>query len=246
MLRRARRRFGIAAPRLSVRAHIPWYLRWSLVLPFVLGALALAWWAYVSGLEFAGFHRSQTQQELTALHATVTRLTAENTQLNELLAQHERLIQIEQSSAAENSKQLKNLNDEIAKLQEDLAFFHNLTATHTQEGEVAIHRLRLEKDVMPGEFRVRMLLVQTGQRVPEFSGYYQLLATVLQNGQKSTQLFPVETAGNAQFALKFKYYQRVEQSIKLAPEVRLQSVQVRLFQQGGHEPKVKQEIAFTS
>lgn len=245
MLRRARRRFGITAPRLSVRAHIPWYLRWSMTLPFVLGALALAWLAYDSGLEFAGFHRGQTQQELNTLRETVARLTAENSQLNSLVAQHERLIQIEQSSGLENGKQLKNLNDEIAKLQEDLAFFQNLTATHGKEGEVTIHRLRLDREAMPGEFRVRMLMVQSGRRVQEFLGGYQLLASVLQNGQKSILLFPAQSASNAQFELKFKYYQRVEQSLQIAPDAQLQSVQVRLFKQGAREPKVKQEITLS-
>ena len=41
MWRRTKRRFGISAPKLAVRPHIPWYLRWSLTVPFVLAALGL-------------------------------------------------------------------------------------------------------------------------------------------------------------------------------------------------------------
>lgn len=243
MWRRVKRRFGISAPQLAVRPHIPWYLRWSMTVPFLVASLGLAWWAYGSGLELAGFHRSETQQELTRLREQVASLSAENTQLHDQVAQFERQLQIEQASNQEIARQLKAQADENVSLQEDLAFFQNLTATRGKEGELGVHRLRLERDQMPGEYRLRMLLVRGGQRAREFVGSYQLVATVVENGQRMTRLFPQETAGNAQFQLGFKYYQRVEQSIQLPPEAQLESMQVRIFEQGAREPKVRQSVS---
>jgi len=245
MWRRVKRSFGISAPKLSVRLHIPWYLRWSLVIPFVLAALGLAWWAYGSGLELAGFQRSETQEELAKLHEQTAKLTDENKHLNDRVAQYERQIQIEQASSNETSKQLKNLSDENARLQEDLAFFQNLTAMHGKEGELGVHRLRLERDKMPGEYHLRMLLVQSGQRVKEFNGSYQLVATVLENGARTTRLFPQSESGNTQFQLNFKYYQRVEQSIQLPQNVQLENIQVRIFEEGAREPKVRQTVSLS-
>jgi len=245
MWRRVKRSFGISAPKLSVRLHIPWYLRWSLTVPFVLAALGLAWWAYGSGLEFAGFHRGEAQQELTKLREQTARLGMENTQLNSQVAQYERQIQMEQASSQEISKQLKNLSDENGRLQEDLAFFQNLTAMRGKEGDLGVHRLRLERDKMPGEYHLRMLLVQSGQRAKEFSGSYQLVATVLSNGVRTTYLFPQDASGNAQFQLSFKYYQRVEQSIQLPQDAQLESVQVRIFEQGASEPKARQSVSLS-
>lgn len=242
MWRRVKRSFGISAPKLAVRPHIPWYLRWSLTVPFVLAALGLAWWAYGSGLELAGFHRGEAQKELTSLREQVARLEIANTQLNSQVAQYERQIQIEQASNQEISRQLKNLSDENAGLQEDLAFFHNLTATRGKEGELAVHRLKLERDKMPGEYHLRMLLVQSGQRAEEFNGGYQLVATVLKDGQRTTHLFPQDTSENAQFRLSFKYYRRIEQSIQLPQDARLEGIQVRIFEQGASEPRVRQSI----
>ena len=245
MWRRVKRSFSISAPRLAVRPHMPWYLRWSLTVPFVLAALALAWWAYGSGLELAGFHRGEAQQELTALREQAARLGAENMQLSSQVAQYERQIQIEQASSQEVSKQLKNLSDENGRLQEDLAFFQNLTAMRGKEGDLGVHRLRLERDKMPGEYHLRMLLVQSGQRAKEFSGSYQLVATVLKNGQRTTYLFPQDASGNAQFQLSFKYYQRVEQSIQLPQDAQLENIQVRIFEQGASEPKVRQNVSLS-
>lgn len=243
--RRVKRRFGIAAPRLSVRLHMPWYMRWSMVVPFLIGAFALAWWAYGSGLELAGFNRSQAYGELEKLRERAGVLAEENARLKSQVVQYQRQIQIEQATNQEAAKQMKSLSDESIALQEDLAFFQNLTATSGKEGELAVHRLRLERDKMPGEYRLRMLLVQGGQRAKEFVGSYQLVATVLENGQRSTRLFPQDASGYPQFRLGFKYYHRVEQNLLLPPDVQLEGVQVRIFEQGAREPKLRQNVSLS-
>lgn len=213
-----------------------------MILPFVLGAAGLAWFAYESGLEFAGFHRGETQRELIGLSARLAGLSDENVQLNKKAAQYEQQIKIEQGRSQETARQMKSLHEENARLQGDLNFFQNLTATNGKEGELAIHRLSLERDQIRGEYRVRMLLVQSGQRVKEFSGGYQLIATMVQNGRKSTRLFPADVSGYAQFKLNFKYYQRLEQNVMLPPDAQLQNIQVRLFEQGAREPTVRQSV----
>lgn len=211
-------------------------------MPFFIGALALAWWAYGSGLELAGFNRSQTHQELSQLRERVLLLADENVKLKSQVVQYERQIQIDQASSSEVAKQTKSLSDENVALQEDLAFFQNLTATTSKEGELDLHRLRLERDKMPGEYRLRMLLVQGGQRAKEFKGTYQIVATVIENGQRTTRLFPQDVSGYPQFQLGFKYYHRVEQNLLLPPELQLESVQVRIFEQGAREPKLRQNV----
>jgi hypothetical protein len=228
---------------MAVRTHIPWYLRWGMFLPFLLVAALFAWWAYGYGLELAGFHRGQTEQELTRLNDQLAKLMVENAQLTDKVAKYESEIQIEQASNKATAEQLKNMTDENARLQEDLVFFQNLTSASGKAGEMGIHRLTLERDKMPGEYNLRMLLVQSGQRAKIFTGSYQLVATVVENGQSTTHVFPQDESGNAQFKLSFRYYRRVEQSIQLPPDAQLESVQVRIFEQGATEPKVRQSVS---
>lgn len=211
-----------------------------MLLPVVLVVLGLIWFAYDSGLEFAGLHRGQTQRELDALRARVAVLSEQNAKYGVQLATLSRQLQIETGKSQEMSRQLKDVSEENAGLQDDLNVFQNMSAG--KEGELAIHRLTLARDGVAGEYVVRMLLVQSGQRVGEFAGGYQLLASVVQNGRKSVMVFPSDPSGLSQFSLKFKYYQRLERSFKLAPDVQLQSVQVRLFESGGREPKVRQSV----
>lgn len=214
-----------------------------MLLPFILAAIGLAWWAYDNGLELAGFHRGKAEQELTRLRDQVAKLSQEKELLTDQIAQFERKVQIEQASNLETTKQLKNLADENDQLQEDLGFFQDLTATGSKEGELGVHRLRLDRDTMPGEYNLRMLLVRGGQRAKQFFGSYQLVATVVENGQTSTHVFTQDASGNAQFQLNFRYYQRVEQHIQLPPEAQLENVQVRIFEKGVVEPKVRQNVS---
>ena len=64
MIRAFRRKFSISAQRLSVRPHVPWYVRWAIALPFLLVIGFTIWWAYDSGLELAGFHRGRAEKEI--------------------------------------------------------------------------------------------------------------------------------------------------------------------------------------
>lgn len=245
MIRSFRRKFSISAPRLSVRPHVPWYVRWALALPFLLVIGATVWWAYDSGLELAGFHRGQAERELKELRDRVLFLEGENAKQANLIATYERQAQIEQAADVEVEVQLKNLNDENTRLKEDLLFFQNLPLTGAREAELSIHRLKIEPDSLPGEYHCRMLLVQSvQQRGKEFEGSLQLVVNGEQGGRKVVLQFPQEDSPPdvAAHQLSFKYYQRVDKAFKLSPEMRVESVQVRVFEKGMPEPKVKQTV----
>lgn len=262
VVRQIRRKFSISAPRLAVRPHVPWYVRWAIALPFILAAGGLIWWSYDSGLEFAGFHRGQAEQELAGLRDQVAALKDENARLASQAASFERQAQIERAANLETGRQLQGINEENARLQEDLRLFQNLTLSSAREGELSIQHLKLERDTLPGEYRYRLLLVQGGQqRAKVFQGNIQLLVNVQRNGERSVVVFPQETessgiaaSGNgmpgrvlegAAYQLNFKYYQRIERSFRLPADMSVESVQVRIFERGSLEPKVKQSVTLS-
>jgi Family of unknown function (DUF6776) len=246
MIRSFRRKFSISAPRLAVRPHVPWYVRWAIVVPFLVLFGLLVWWAYNSGLEFAGFHRGQAEQELSDLRERVHALEAQNTLQANQLAAYIRQGQIDQASTQGIEAQLKNLNDENARLKEDLLFFDNLPLTGSPDAELSIHRLKVEPDVLPGGYFCRMLLVQSvQQRGKPFQGSMQLVVNGEQGGNKVVLQFPQPDLPSdvAAYQLSFKYYQRVDKAFKLPPDVKVDSVQVRVYEKGVQEPKVQQTVS---
>jgi hypothetical protein len=245
LIRRFRRKFSITAPRLAVRPHVPWYWRWAIALPFMLLIGLAIWWAYGSGLELAGFKRSEAEKELNTLQERVQALEEENGRLNNQIAAFERQGQIAQAVSVEVDAQVKALNEENARLKEDLLFFQNLPLTGAREAELSVHRLKIEPDILPGEYHCRMLLVQSvQQRGRQFEGHMQLVVNGEQDGNKVVLQFP--QAGSptevAAHQLSFKYYQRIDKVFKLPPDMQLESVQVRVFERGMQEPKIKQTV----
>lgn len=247
MIRKLKRKFSISAPRLSVRPHVPWYVRWAIILPFIFAAGVLVWWAYDSGLELAGFHRGLAEKELDGLRDRVASLETENAKLANQVASYERQGQIDRSAMQETSIQVKSLNEENVRLKEDLSFFQNLPLTAGREAELSIHRLKIEPDVLPGEYHCRLLLVQNvQQRGKEFQGNLQLLVNGEQDGKKVMLQFPQENSPDvAAHQLNFKYYQRVDRVFKLPVDMRIENVQVRVFEKGASEPKVKQTVGMS-
>ncbi len=240
------RRFSIAAPRLAVRPHLPWYLLLSLAIPVVLVAGWLVWLAYTSGLELAGFHREQTEDKLSRLEREVSTLQSENTRLTSQLVEFERQMQMEHAANAEMEHQLKSLNDEKAHLNEDLAFFQNLTQSGNREENLSIQRLKVVQDTLPGEYHCSMLLVQSGQRPKDFRGNLQLVVNGVLEGQKTVFVVPGDkTPESATYQLEFKYYQRVERTFKLPAGVTFDSMQVRIYERGSNEPKIKQDVTLS-
>jgi len=248
MIRSFMRKFGISAPRLSVRPHMPWYVRWAIMLPLMALVCVIIWWAYDSGLELGGFLRGKAEKELTELRERVAFLEGENAKQANQISAFERQAQIGHATDLEVQVQMKSLNDENSRLKEDLLFFDNLPLTGTREAELSIHRLKVEADTLPGEYHCRMLLVQSvQQRGKEFQGSLQLIVNGEQDGKKVVLQFPRENSPQDVVAhqLNFKYYQRVDKVFKLPPEMKVEAVQVRVFEKGVQEPKIKQTVNFT-
>lgn len=247
--RKFERRFSISAQRLSVRPHIPWYIRWAIAIPFILALGGVVWWAYDSGLEFAGFHRGQAVKELDELRENLTTLQDENAKLSSQAASFERQAQMMQAANQEIADQISALSDENIKLKENLSFFQNLPlAQGESESDLSILRLKIERDSLPGEYYCRLILVQSvKQRGKAFQGNMQLIVNAIQDGKKVVIQFPQDNTlqEQAAYQLNFKYYQVIDRAFKVSPDIAIENVQVRVFERGIREPKVVQSVGLS-
>ena len=241
MLRRWRGRFGIAAPRVAVRTHVPWHWR-VLGLVTMLGvSLALAGWIYDAGRRFAGFDRSETEQELTSLRAKSAELTGEVMRLRSVADASGSKLQIEMTAQQQLTRQVKALEDENVQLKEDLSVFENLAQAEGPEGSLSINGLRVEADADHYRYRMLVAMQQGGKKDREFNGSLQLAVTLQQNGKSVMMLLPYLGDPNAnKYLLNFKHFRRVEGTFKAPVGTRVKSVEVRLLQNG--ELKVSKSV----
>jgi hypothetical protein len=242
-LRALQRKLGFSSQRMVVRTHVAWYWRW---LGYVsLGALVVGvgWTTYDYGMELAGFRQGEAARVLDGLKAEIRSREAQLAELRSQVAAAERQMQIERATYGDLAKQVKTLSDENSGLREDLAFFQSLMAAGGKEGPVAINRFRVQPEALPGEYRYRLLIVQSGQRVKEFQGTLQFVLNIEQGERKYAVTLPREDERNARdYQIAFKFFQRVEGTFKVAPDAVVKSLQVRVFENGSVAPKLSQTV----
>jgi hypothetical protein len=242
-LRWLKNRFGVGAPRVAVRTHVPWYMRWVLLLGVGAAIVGASWATYHFGSEFAGFRKSEIEGEMKRLNELTAKQESELAGARKALAISESQRKIENATYGDLTKQVKSLAEENASLKDDLAFFQSLLPVPGKDDAVAINRFKLEPDAMPGEFRYRMLLVQGGQRPADFQGYIQLIINAQQGTQKVVLTLPAENdAKSQQFQLNFKSFQRVEGTFKVEAGTVVKNIQVRVYQNGARTPKLTQSV----
>lgn len=245
LIRAIKRRFGIAAPRVAVHTHVPWYLRWLIFT--VLGGvvLGIGWLTYDFGQQYAGFDQGEALREQSQLQDLNARLKDENAAIRREIAAAERQLQIELATHGNLSMQIRSLAEENALLKEDLAFFQTLMASGSEPGGISINRFRVQQDALPGEYRYRLLIVQSRQRVKEFHGRLQFIVDY-ENGPKSEVVSLPKQDENAQaYNLVFKFYQRVEGTFMVPPSAVIKKVQVRVLENGNPTPVSIQTVTLS-
>jgi len=242
-LSKLRQRFGIAAPKVSVRTHVPWYLRWLGLAAMFLLSLALAAWMWDAGRRFAGFDRSEVEQELAAARGDLAKLREELERMRALANAADSKVAIERTAQQRLAQQMKGLEQENARVREELALFESmLSSDAAAAAPLTVLRFKVEPDVLPGEFRYRLLLLAAGpRRGREFQGRLELAVSLTEDGRSAIITLPGQAESESSaFRLAFKHFQRIDGSFRVSPKARVGSVQLRVYESGSAEPKVTQ------
>ncbi len=244
LYRNIKSKFGINAPRLLVRTHIPWPLRMLAVGVLVAAGLLLGQWVFETGLRLAGFEKGRAQEQMAQLRSKVAQLEQDNVELKAEKFRTKQEIEIEQTTNKDLAKSLQGLQEENVTLREDNAFFRNLLSPDHGPGPISIYHFKMERNpLLAGEYRYRLLLLKSGKREQEFVGSVQFLVTGEQAGKKVVSIQPeaAEAHGTRDklqtIAVKFKYYLRLEGAFQLPAGLTPKSVQVRVFEAGSAQPK---------
>jgi len=240
-----RQRFGIAAPKVSVRTHVPWYLRWLGFAVMLAFSAALAVWMYDAGRRFAGFDRSEVEQELSTARSELAKLRSELERLRAIANAADSKVSIERTAQQKLAQQARGLEQENARVREELAIFESMLSSETASAApLSVLRFTVEPDTLPGEFRYRVLLLASGpRRGKEFLGRLELVVNLTEGGRSAIIMVPGQAqADAASFRLAFKHFQRIDGTFRVAPAAKVVSVQVRVYETGSPEPKVTRNV----
>ena len=244
--RKLRQQLGIAAPRVAVHTQIPWYWRWVGIAVLLGISAAAAAWIYDAGRRFAGFDHGEVQQQLFRVTGELEDARAELARLRSLANAADSRLAIERTAQQKLAQQIRALEEENAKVKEELATLETMFSSDARSANaLAIHRFKVEPDVLPGEYRYHLLLVgPQSRRERDFSGRLQLVVSLQEGGQNVMMSFPEpKDAGAKDFRLAFKYFRRVEGTFRVSPKAKVESVQVRVYESGSSEPRATLAVA---
>ena len=101
-------------------------MRWVVMLCVGAAIIGASWATYYFGSEFAGFRKSEIENEMKRLNELAAKQEAELAEARKMLAVSESQRKIESASYGDLAKQVKALSAENAAMKDDLAFFQSL------------------------------------------------------------------------------------------------------------------------
>lgn len=251
--------------KVAVRSELPWRVKAVLLLAaMVLVALIVA-----ASLIAYSYSRTSTPSDAGSLAAEVEQIRADAKQAIAerdaklaLVARLENQQRVDRAAAEQVQAQLRALENENARLKEDLSFFESLLPTPANAKGVVIRSFRLQalndserenvgtpasaSDRKSGEapqaLRYRLLVQQSGRPERDFVGAVSLTVSLQQGGRPWVLQLPDATIPEAgPQPLAFRHYQRVEGTFELPEGAVVRSVLVKIQSNG----EVRTQQTFT-
>lgn len=211
---------SISAPRMIVRSHLPWPLRWFAVALMIGFSAAVAMWAFEFGKGIAGLD-SSAKAELVRLRDEIEQLREEHEKAVSIANTAESLLRAEKVAQERLTQQIKQVQAENMSLKSDLGFFEKLVPAGGAEG-LNVRSLQAEQQV-PGQLRYQALVMQMGRNVREFSGRYDIVLS----GTLDDKPWTISQPGGPK-ALQVKQSVRLEGLIDYPEHAVVKALQIKV------------------
>lgn len=222
-----RRRLSVSAPRMIVRSHLPWPLRWAVAAVAFGFSAALALWAFEFGKDIAGLDRG-AKDELSRLRNEATELRDARDKAQSIANTAESLLKTERVAQERLAAQLRQAESDNLTLKADLGFFERLLpAAGTAEGALVLRGFQVEPEGA-GSWRYQLLAMQSGKSAGVFNGRYDVTLSGTLDGKPWTLSLP----GGMQ-TLQVKQYARVDGRIAVPPQAVVKTAQLKVVDASG-------------
>ena len=240
--RQIRKHFGVTAPKLSVKTHVPWHWR-ALVIGAIVALVGwMVWTGFDAGRLLGGFYKSEAEDRRIQLENQVAALLEENRQMSGKLTRLESESQMAKGAQDSLTRQVLALQTENTALKEELSYLQQLVSGNSKEGAITVHRATIERDG-PELVHVRMMVVQGGAKGVPFVGLLSLGLDAQADGKRIHITLPEEQPDTSMaLRLNFTYYQRIDVPVRVPGGATVRTLQARVLQAGNAQPRATQTI----
>lgn len=224
-----------------IRQHRP-LLTASIAIICVVAIGVAGYLLYVNASDWAQHELSALKSERDELVTTVDALRKANTSLREQVAILERAQQVEGKAYQNVDVHLRNLQDEVLALKEEVAFYRGIVSAGKEKG-LNIQTFIVDKETSPGAYRFQLVLTQHLKRVKKITGKVKLKVTDEADGSPK-ELLLSDMDGKQANALdfEFKFFQRIEGRFTLPSGFKPERLQINVVSSGKKPASVEKSF----
>jgi hypothetical protein len=202
--------------KLIVKAHTP-RRRAVLIGLAVLFTLGVLYGAFELGRYDAGFRVVDSVRGALSASARIRSLEQENEQQRSQLEAAEVARRVDREGYKQVERSLGDMQSQIARLNQDLSFYRGLVQPNSVI-RVKVQQMQIVPDTVPGQYRLKFVLMQTGKPDSVVAGSAAITVDGLLQGKPSALSFG-QLAPNQRVSLaySFRYFQDYDEPIELPP-----------------------------
>jgi len=199
-----------------------------------LAGLALVFFAYELGQIRAGYNRLESMARLGDIEQRFRNSEDRNRRMRERIAILETDRNIKAEAYRQVELQLADLQSQIVKQQEDLAFYRGIVSSD-QDADLRIQDFELSPGADSTTFLLQLVLAQTIRNNRRVSGRAEVAVTGSRNGEQLSLGLAELGAGEEKpdfLEFSFRYFQNLKTTLVLPPGFSPDRVTVRLMPKG--------------
>jgi hypothetical protein len=228
-------------------------LRWALISGGTALLAICAWGLYsytrahtVSDFERAQLERDQLLDERRDLTAKLRAAHSEIESLKDQIVYLQRSQEIDQQAYGTVKSSLASLQDEVADLQEQVAFYRGIVSPDASRAGVRVYDFKVHPTSASGVFRYDLVLIQSVRHDRRIAGHLEITLQGTEGGQATThRLSDLAVSGEKNLVFSFKYFEEFGGEIRLPTGFRPTRAVVAVVPDGGGVPRVEDEFEWS-
>jgi hypothetical protein len=217
-------------------------------------ALAVAAWglySYTRATTVVDFEKAQTERDrlLQERRDLTGRLREAQTTIGSLKDQIvylQRSQEIDQQACATVKASLASLQEEVADLHEQVAFYRGIVSPDASRAGVRVYEFKVYPTASAAVFRYDLVLIQSVRHDRRVAGRVEISLQGMQDGQtQMRRLSELMLSGERNLVFSFKYFEEFGGEFRLPDGFRPTRVVVAVLPDGGAVPKIQDEFEWS-
>jgi hypothetical protein len=218
-------------------------LRNALLIATIVVAVFALYVTYELGRYDAGYDRQAAAQQRNELEVKIDKLEQSDREMRTQIAESDTIRVGRSHEQAEVARSIEELQAQVARQSQELAFYRGLVAQKTVTLGVKVDQLHIIPGTRPGSYLVKLALVRAGRADADVAGTLHLiLEGASTDGPKSLEL-PYLTGGHVRdIKFSFRYLQSLQQDIAFPQPFKPEQLTVELESSRKDVPPLSQSF----